>query len=142
MFHRFGTPRQAEIGLAILRIVTGIVFAAHGYQKFFLMGINGTTGFFSQLGIPMPGIMAVAIATLELVGGTALAIGLLTRVFAFLLIFDVAGAIFFFHAKNGFFVPTGIEFVLTLMVSSVAHALAGARTLSVDSMFGRSSERP
>jgi putative oxidoreductase len=142
MFHRFGTPRQAEIGLAILRVVTGIVFAAHGYMKFFGMGIGGTTGFFSQLGIPLPGIMSPFIATLELVGGTALALGLLTRVFATLLIFDMAGAIVFFHAKNGFFLPTGIEFVLMLMVSSMAHALAGARALSVDSMFGRSSERP
>jgi putative oxidoreductase len=141
MFHRFGTPRQAEIGLAMLRVVTGIVFAAHGYMKF-SGGIGGTTGFFSQLGIPLPGIMAPFIATLELVGGTALALGLLTRVFATLLIFDMAGAIVFFHAKNGFFLPTGIEFVLMLMVSSMAHALAGARTLSVDSIFGRSSERP
>lgn len=141
MFHRFGTPRQAEIGLAILRVVTGVVFSAHGYMKF-SGGIGGTTGFFAQLGIPLPGIMAPFIATLELVGGAALALGLLTRVFATLLIFDMAVAIALFHAKNGFYVPKGIEFVLMLMVSSMAHALAGARTLSVDSMFGRSSERP
>ncbi len=49
MTQRFATPRQMEIGLGILRIVTGIVFAVHGYQKVFIMGLDGTTGFFTQV---------------------------------------------------------------------------------------------
>jgi putative oxidoreductase len=48
--------RQMETGLGLLRVVTGIVFAVHGYQKFFMMGLEGTAGFFGQLGIPLPAV--------------------------------------------------------------------------------------
>lgn len=72
--NRSATQRQMEIGLGILRIVTGLVFAAHGYQKWFTMGIDGTTGFFTGLGIPLPGVAAILVATLELVGGLAFAL--------------------------------------------------------------------
>ena len=32
--------RRADIGLAILRVVTGVVFLVHGYQKLFVMGFG------------------------------------------------------------------------------------------------------
>lgn len=137
MLQRFATQRQMEIGLGILRIATGLVFAAHGYQKFFTMGIDGTTGFFTSLGIPLPGITAILIATLELAGGLALAAGLLTRLIAIPLALDMAGAIFFFH--RGFFVPKGIEFVGILMVSAIALAIGGPGAFSIDGMLGRGS---
>lgn len=132
------TPKQIENGLAVLRIVTGVIFAAHGYQKFFLMGIDGTTGFFTQLGVPLPGIAAVLVATLELGGGLALIAGLFTRFIAVPLAFDMATAIFLFHAKNGFFVP-GVEFVLLLMAAAITLALAAPGSLSVDKAISRGS---
>jgi putative oxidoreductase len=136
MTQRFASPKQMEIGLAVLRIVTGIVFAAHGYQKFFLMGLDGTAGFFTQLGVPLPAAAAVLVATLELAGGIALALGIFTRLIAIPLAMDMLAAIFFFHAKNGFFVPSGIEFVLMLMASSIALALGGPGAFAVDRMLG------
>jgi len=137
MLQRFATQRQMEIGLGILRIATGLVFAAHGYQKFFMMGIDGTTGFFTGLGIPLPGITAILIATLELVGGLAFAAGLFTRLIAIPFALDMAGAIFFFH--RGFFVPKGVEFVGMLMAASITLALAGPGAFSIDGMLGRGS---
>ena len=50
-------------GLTILRVVIGIVFFAHGYLKFFKMGIGGTIGFFTHLGIPLPTVMAWLVCT-------------------------------------------------------------------------------
>lgn len=135
MIQRHGTPSQVELGLAVLRIVTGIVFAMHGYQKFFMMGLDGTEGFFTQIGVPLPGIAAPFVATVELVGGIALAIGLKTRLVAIPLVIDMMSAIIFFHAKNGFFVPMGIEFVLMLMTSAITLALAGPGAPSVDRML-------
>ena len=132
MLQATASPRHIETGLAILRVVTGLVFAAHGYQKFFIMGIDGTTGFFTQVGIPLPAVAAVAVATLELAGGVALMLGILTRIIAIPLALDVAAAIFFVHAKNGFFVPGGIEFVLMLMTAAVTLALAGPGAPSLD----------
>jgi putative oxidoreductase len=129
------TPAQADIGLAVLRVVAGIVFAAHGGQKLFGYGLEGVIGGFAGMGIPFASIAAPAITALELVGGVALAIGLFTRPLALLFVGDMLGAILFVHAKGGFFVPTGIEFVTTLAAISIALALAGPRRYSVDAML-------
>ena len=134
MSARFATQRQMEIGLGILRIVTGVVFAAHGYQKFFTMHIEGVTGFFTGLGVPLPGIAAILVSTLELVGGIAFAAGFFTRPLGLLLALDMAGAIFFFH--RGFFVPKGVEFVLMNLASALALAIGGPGAFSIDGIIG------
>jgi putative oxidoreductase len=141
MVQRIGTAAQAQTALGILRIVAGIIFVTHGYQKFFVMGIPGVTGFFDQLGIPLAGIMAIVVATFELVGGFALLIGLFARFAAVPLALDMAGAIFFFHAKNGFFVPGGVEFVLLLMTSVIAVAIAGSGRFSIDYLLAPAGDR-
>ncbi|HKP31013.1 MAG TPA: DoxX family protein [Gemmatimonadales bacterium] len=123
---------RADQALAILRVVVGIVFMAHGYQKFFVMGVGGVTGFFDSLGVPLPGIAAPAIATLEFVGGAFLVAGLLARPIAFFLMCDVLTALFLVHLGNGFFVPRGIELVMTLAGGALAIALGGAGAVSAD----------
>lgn len=141
MIQRLGTPRQAQLAIGLVRIVAGVIFMAHGYQKFFIMGIDGTTGFFTQIGVPLPGIMAIVIATLELVGGLALLLGVFARFIAIPLAFDILGAIVFVHIRNGFFVPRGIEFVTLLLASAVAIAIAGPGALSIDAAMSRSPDR-
>ena len=133
MIQRTGTPAQAQLALALIRIVAGVIFMAHGYQKFFVMGIDGVTGFFTQVGVPLPGIMAIVIATLEIAGGLALVLGIFARFAAVPLAFDVLGALFMVHIKNGFFVPMGIEFVMLLAAAALAIAIGGAGALSLDS---------
>jgi putative oxidoreductase len=140
MVQRIGTPRQAQIALAVMRIVAGIIFMAHGYQKFFMMGIDGVTGFFTQVGVPLPGIMAIVIATLELAGGLALVLGFFARFVAVPLAFDILGAIITVHIKNGFFVPAGVEFVLLLLSAAVAIAIAGPGAFSIDASTTRSRD--
>ncbi len=125
-------PGNLGAGLAILRVVTGLVFAMHGYQKFFSMGIPGVTGFFGGMGVPIPHLFAILISTLELAGGIALVLGLFTQLVAIPLAIDMMTAIVLFHAKNGFFVPKGIEFVLMLMTACIALALAGPGAFSID----------
>lgn len=125
----FREPRP-DLAFTLLRVVVGLVYLAHGWQKFFVMGISGTTGFFTQIGAPFPALAAPAVATLELVGGAALVLGLLTRPVALLLMLDVMGAIVLFH--RGFFVPKGVEFVMTLAAAAGALALGGGGAWSVD----------
>jgi len=132
MIRKVGSPGQAQIALGLIRIVAGVIFFAHGYQKFFVMGIEGTTGFFTQVGAPLPGISAIAVASLELVGGALLAAGFLTRLVAIPLAIDIATAILLFHSKHGFFVPMGVEFVTLLLVSAIALAIAGPGAFSID----------
>lgn len=126
------SPRQLSVGIALVRIIAGCVFLAHGYQKMFTYGIAGATGAFTQMAIPAPTITAPAVAILELVGGIALILGLLTRIAALGFVVDMLGAILLVHLKNGFFLPNGVEFALTLLVASLALVIAGAGAFSID----------
>jgi putative oxidoreductase len=127
----------------ILRIVAGFLFAAHGWQKFNEFTIAGTQASFAQMGVPAANVAAPVIATLELVGGFALILGVLTRVFAALLAVNMLGALFLVHAPAGIFAATGgYELVLILAAAALAVALVGAGKVSVDKvLFGRGGSR-
>lgn len=61
--------KRSEVGTLLLRVVLGIVFFANGFTKF-QGGIGNTVGWFESIGIP--GFLAYAVGTIELVGGLAL----------------------------------------------------------------------
>jgi putative oxidoreductase len=136
IFHP-GSTRQHDIALAVIRVVTGVIFLAHGAQKLFVFGLDGVTGGFSQMGIPMAGVVAPLVALLEFFGGLALIGGVLTRPVSLALAINMFGAFLFAHAKNGFFLPGGFEFVLLLMGTTVALTLAGAGAFAIDSIIAR-----
>ena len=92
------TPAQQQVGIAVIRIVTGI-------------------------------------ALLEFFAGLALVVGLLTRLAALGLAFNMLGAILLVHLAAGFFLPTGFEFAFTLLAASLCLVLAGPGALSVDAML-------
>lgn len=70
-------------GVTAVRVVTGLLFAVHGYQKF-AGGLGNVSAYFAKISIPFPAAMAPFIAVLELVGGILLILGLVTRVIGFL----------------------------------------------------------
>ncbi|MBP1233495.1 putative oxidoreductase [Arthrobacter sp. PvP102] len=129
--------------LTILRVIAGFLFAAHGWQKFNEWTIAGTQASFAKMGVPAAELAAPAVATLELVGGIALVLGVLTRVFAALLAVDMLGALFLVHASAGVFAATGgYELVLLLAAGALAIALTGAGRLAVDqALFGGSNSK-
>ena len=123
----------------VLRLVTGFLFAAHGWQKFNEFTIAGTQASFVKMGVPAAEVAAPAIAALELVGSLALILGVLSRVFAALLALDMLGALVLVHAPAGVFAANGgYELVLILAAAAMAVALVGAGKVSADKvLFGR-----
>lgn len=126
-----------EWGIAILRVAVGGVFVAHGAQKLFVYGIPGVAGLMGQFGIPLPTISAAAVTGAEFLGGLALLAGLGTRLAALPIAFSMAVAALTVHLKNGFFLPQGAEYVLTLLLASVALALTGPGSWSVEGWLAR-----
>jgi putative oxidoreductase len=134
---RSTTPGELHLGLAILRVITGIIFMAHGAQKFFVFGVDGVAVGFTQMGIPLAGVAAPAVALVELLGGLALVAGLLTRVAALGLAVVMVVAMLVVHLSAGFFLPDGIEFTLMLLGAAVTLAITGAGAFSVDAFLMR-----
>ena len=120
-------------GLALLRLVVGVIFVMHGWQKL-SMGFQNVAGFLGSVGIPLPTIAAVLLTLVEFVGGIALIFGVLTRYVAALLSIDTMVALITVHIKGGFFAAKGVEFPLLLLVANLNLILAGAGALSVSAI--------
>lgn len=132
---------MVDVGLLVLRVVLGVIFAAHGAQKLFGSfggpGLQGTAGFHGQLGIKPPYLMAVLAGLAEFVGGILVAVGLLTPFAAVALIATMAVAVLAVHLKNGFFsMNGGYEFNLALAAMALTLLFAGAGAFSLDGALG------
>lgn len=135
--------RLTTTAITVLRVILGFLFAAHGWQKFNEWTVAGTQAAFAQMGVPAAQISAPLVAGLELAGGIALILGVLTRIVAALLALNMLGALFLVHAPAGVFADKGgYELVLLLAAAALTLALTGAGRVSVDrALFGRGNSR-
>ena len=127
---------------AILRLVLGVVFFAHGAQKmlgwFGGYGFSGTMGFFTgTMHIPAP-LAFLAIAA-EFFGGLGLILGFLTRIAAFGIAVNMIVAIATVHGVFGFFMNwsgaqkgEGYEYHLLVLAIAAFLMIRGAGTFSID----------
>lgn len=123
----------ADIALLLARVGLGVVLIAHGWQKWDEMGIEGTSGYFDSLGVPLPTAAAYAATGIELIGGGLLVLGLLTPVVGVLVFLNMAGAAWFAHRENGVFVAEGgWELVAVIGLLALVLAAVGAGRASLD----------
>ena len=124
---------HSGIMLAVLRIVSGLLFFEHGLQKFagFPPGPMAGAGLqFNHLG-HYAGII-------ELACGLLIAIGLFTRAAAFLASGTMAVAYWYAHAPQDFFpVNNGGDAAILYCFVFLYLVFAGAGPLSVDAARGR-----
>ncbi|WP_433803386.1 DoxX family protein [Actinomycetospora sp. CA-084318] len=130
-----------KIGMAVLRLVVGLLFVGHGMQKlagwFGGGGIDGTAQGFEAMGIRPGRDNAVAAGLSEAGGGALLAAGLATPLAATMVSGAMGSAVYHVHKDNGPWVSQGgweYNAVLTAVVFAVA--AAGPGELSLDHAFG------
>ncbi len=114
-----------QYGAFVLRLALGTVLLAHGLLKIFVFTPAGTVGFFESLGLPA---MAAYLTIFgEVVGGTALLLGIYTRLAALLSLPILMGATWV-HGGNGWLFSNpngGWEFPALLVVLAGVVALQG-----------------
>lgn len=131
-------PVLADFALLLTRVALGVVFIAHGWQKFNEWGLDGTRQSFADMGIPAPALAAQFSTWVELVGGALLILGAFMPVVGALLAVNMFGALVYVHAPHGIFASeNGYEMVLVFGITSVLLAVVGSGRFGVDGLLGR-----
>jgi len=121
-----------EVGVIILRIVLGVIFFIHGLAKF-QGGIENIAGWFDGIGIP--GVMAYVVASIEVIGGIALILGLGTRIVSALFGLLMIGAIIKVKLAVGFLgngEMAGYELEIAYLAMALFLVINGSKKFSVD----------
>lgn len=114
--------------LAALRVITGLMFLAHGTAKLFQWPY---VEMFKD-GVPIGSLLGIG-SILEVVGGVLIVIGLFTRPVAFVLSGMMAVAYFMFHAPAGFYpILNGGELAILYCFVFLYLAAQGPGALSLD----------
>jgi putative oxidoreductase len=136
---------RATKAVLLIRVLVGWVFLSEGIQKFLLPDSLGI-GRFVKIGIPWPQVMAPFVGVVEIVCGSLLLIGLVTRLATVPLLIDIAVAIYstklVTFAKNGFWgtlheARTDVSMVLGLIFL----LLVGGGTWSLDAWLAGRQDR-
>ena len=135
--------------LALMRLITGIVFFPHGAQKvlglFGGYGFSATMNFFTtQMHIPA-GFAFLAICA-EFFGSIGLILGFLTRIAAFGIFMNMLVAVLMVHIHVGFFMNwfgnqkgEGFEYHLLALTLALVLMIRGAGAFSVDRALSKTA---
>jgi putative oxidoreductase len=141
-----GTKLQSPL-LLLIRLCWGIEFMQTGSGK--LAHIDKVTGFFTSLHIPFPMANAYLVGCTEMIGGTLLTLGLVSRLAAVPLSItlvvayvtseqDALKQLFSFTSVDPFLAATPFQFLLACLI-----VLAfGPGVFSLDYLLGRFRKRP
>ena len=131
-----------SIATAILRLVLGAVFFAHGAQK--MLGWFGGAGFSGTMGsftgnMHIPAAFAFLAIAAEFFGSIGLILGFLTRIAAFGITVNMLVAIATVHHAFGFFMNwtgtqkgEGFEYHLLVLAMTTFLMIRGAGAFSID----------
>lgn len=127
-----GVARFSPYALAALRIIAALLFMEHGLTKLFHFPA-------AQPGAPDPLPMLLMVAAIiEVAGGALIAIGLFTRLAAFICAGQMAVAYFMVHAGASFWPAlNGGEAAILYCFVFLYISTAGPGALSVDGVLAR-----
>jgi putative oxidoreductase len=125
--------RAVDVSLLLVRVIVGVIFAAHGAQKLF--GAFGGPGL-SEV-VKMMGPIGYPVIIGEFFGGLGLIVGFLCRFSAASLIVIMIGAIATVHGQHGFFLSDGgFEYNLALIGLLVPILIAGPGKFAIGRFLG------
>ena len=128
--------KQRSVALLLGRLAIGLVFMSTGWGK--VHSIAKVTEFFTSLHIPAPGLNAVVVGWSELLCGTALVLGVMTRLATIPLIVSMIVAIL--TAKrgdiHGFFDLVAFE-EFTYLVVLIMIAILGPGAIAIDHILAK-----
>ena len=127
-----------DTGLLIVRLVVGLVVAAHGLQILFgKFGLQTSAATFDGIGYRPGKFFAAAAGVSESAGGLLLAAGLLTPLAAAAIVSAMFAAAVSSHLKNGFWITNGgYEYTLTLGLVAMGIGFVGPGSYSLDHLLG------
>jgi putative oxidoreductase len=142
-----GDLQTLSIGLLLLRVVIGVIMAAHGAQKllgwFGGYGLRGTGQFFEQIGFQPGPAFAAAASISEIVSGLLVALGFLGPIGPALMISVMIVAAMTVHWEHGLFASNnGIELPLLYGITALGLAFTGFGLYSLDNWLGIAGHLP
>ena len=126
------TAAYNHVVMLVGRLLIASLFIQHGYMK--LTNYAGTVKYFANWGFPMPEVFAWLASFAEFGGGLLLALGLLTRPAALLVVGQFVVIVFLAHAGDPYSErEDGVLFGLIALF----FVCAGAGRYSVDALLRR-----
>lgn len=125
----------SDTGLLILRLAAAAVFIAHGWGDVVNAGVSSNVENYRGAGIPWPEVSAPFAAYIQLFGGIALFLGLLTRPLVAGLTVVMAGALIWVHRGESLVMGqdgSGSGFAFVMGVASLAMLFTGPGRFSID----------
>jgi len=132
---------MTDLGLLILRLVTGPLLVGHGTQKLFGWfgghGLKGTVGWVESLGLAPPRLWAVLAGLTESISGGLTALGLFHPLGPIVMFAPMSMALAKVHWGKPIWVASGGgELPITNMAIATSQILTGPGRLSLDRALG------
>lgn len=126
------TP-QVRWGATLLRVAVASVFVIHGVARWSHGGVWPFGEYLQGSGFPAGAVIAWTLTIVEIVGGLALALGLIVRPLCVWFAIQIATGIVMIHGRVGWFVVglgrNGAEYSALILACLAAAALTDAAAL-------------
>jgi uncharacterized membrane protein YphA (DoxX/SURF4 family) len=133
------TPIAQNHGIALVRIITGILLVWHGWETFDAEKMKMYTGWFVERKYTNPEIWAYTGKVAELLAGIGFVLGLFTRLASLAAIAAFAGIIFILGDKGKIFQGDQHPFLFILL--ALVFFFTGGGSFSLDNYFFQKKSR-